>query len=120
MLSLLYLVVTAQQYFETSSCMFLDLKTVRQILLNPWVKLKYLSRNRALIHLLHSYMKDLVLLLNISLQWNTSIRGTPPFRAHKIWSWKNVHITFIFVTSVEGTPLFRGKGFSGSGNLGLR
>ena len=65
MLSLLYLVVKAEQYFVTSSCMFLDVKTVRQILVNPWVKLNHLSRNRALIYLFHSHMKDLVLLLNI-------------------------------------------------------
>ena len=44
------------------------------------------------------------------LLWDTSIQGTPPFRGHKIWSLKNVHIIFIFVTSVEETPLFRGKG----------
>ena len=36
MLSLLYLVVKAQQYFVMSSCMFLDKKTVLEIwLLNP-------------------------------------------------------------------------------------
>ena len=57
MLSLLYLVVKAEQYFVTSSCMFLDVKTVRQTLLNPWVKLNHLSRNRALIYLFHSYTK---------------------------------------------------------------
>ena len=36
--------------------------------------------------------------------WETSIQGTPPFRGHKIWSWKNVYIIFVFVTSIEGTP----------------
>ena len=35
MLLLLYLVVKAQQYFVTSSFMFLDKKTVLQIWLNP-------------------------------------------------------------------------------------
>ena len=36
MLLLLYLIVKAQQYFVTSSCMFLDKKTVFEIwLLNP-------------------------------------------------------------------------------------
>ena len=39
-------------------------------------------------------------------QWNLSF-GTPPFRGHKIWSRKNVHIIFVFVTSNEGT-LFLG------------
>ena len=39
MLSLLYLVVKAQQYFVTSSCMFLDEKTVLEIWLNPWLNL---------------------------------------------------------------------------------
>ena len=48
MLLLLYLVVKAQQYFLTSSCMFLDEKIVVEIWLNPGVKLNHLSRNRAL------------------------------------------------------------------------
>ena len=39
MLSLLYLVVKAQQYFVTSSCMFLDDKTVLEIWLNPGLNL---------------------------------------------------------------------------------
>ena len=39
MLSLLYLVVNAQQYFVTSSCMFLDEKTVLEIWLNPGLNL---------------------------------------------------------------------------------
>ena len=45
------------------------------------------------------------------LLWDTSTQGTPPFSRHKIWSWKNVHIIFVqSVSSIEGTPLFRGKG----------
>ena len=39
--------------------------------------------------------------------------GTPPFRGHKIWLWKNtliIFIIFVCITSIEGTPLFRGKG----------
>ena len=39
MLSSLYLVVNAQQYFVTSSCMFLDEKTVLKIWLNPGLNL---------------------------------------------------------------------------------
>ena len=39
MLSLLYLVVKAQQYFVTSSCIFLDEKTVLEIWLNPGLNL---------------------------------------------------------------------------------
>ena len=39
MLSLLYLVVKAQQYFATSSCMFFDKKTVLDIWLNPRLNL---------------------------------------------------------------------------------
>ena len=39
MLSLLYLVVNAQQYVVTSSCMFLDEKTVLEIWLNPGLHL---------------------------------------------------------------------------------
>ena len=42
-------------------------------------------------------------------EWNLSF-GPPPFRGHKIWSCRNVHIIFVLVTSIEGTPLFRGKG----------
>ena len=41
--------------------------------------------------------------------WHLSL-GTRLFREHKIWSGKKVHIIFVFVTSIEGTPLFRGKG----------
>ena len=37
MLSLLYLVVKTQHSFVTSSCMFLDEKTVLEIWLNPWL-----------------------------------------------------------------------------------
>ena len=34
----------------------------------------------------------------------------PLFRRHNIWSWKNVHKIFVFVTSIKGTcPLFRGQ-----------
>ena len=44
------------------------------------------------------------------LHWETSIQGTPPFRGHKIWSRKNTHIIFAPITSIAGTPLFRGKG----------
>ena len=47
---------------------------------------------------------------NNLIQWNTSIQRTPPFRGHKIWSRKNVHIIFVSFTSVVGTRLFRGKG----------
>ena len=39
MLSLLHLIVKAQQYFVTSSCMFLDEKTVLEMWLNPGLKL---------------------------------------------------------------------------------
>ena len=35
MLSFLYLIVKAQQYFVTSSCIFLDEKTVLEVWLNP-------------------------------------------------------------------------------------
>ena len=49
MLSLLYLGVKAQQYFVSSSCVFLDKKTLLKVWLNlVWVKLNRLSRNRAL------------------------------------------------------------------------
>ena len=43
------------------------------------------------------------------LLWDTSIQGTAPFRGLKIWSRKNVHRIFVFVTSTEGILLFRGK-----------
>ena len=47
------------------------------------------------------------------------ISGTSPLghlysrdtsRGRKILSLKNIHIIFVFVTSIEGTPPFRGKG----------
>ena len=44
-----------------------------------------------------------------TIEWNLSF-GTPPFRRHKIYSQKNVPIIFVFVTSIERTPPFRGKG----------
>ena len=44
------------------------------------------------------------------LLWDTSIQGTSPFRGHKIWSQKNALIIFVLVTTIDGTPLFRGKG----------
>ena len=33
-----------------------------------------------------------------------------PFRGHKIWQRTNIHIIFLSITSVEGTPLLGGKG----------
>ena len=52
--------------------------------------------------------------------------GTPLFKGHlhsrntKIWCRKNVHIIFVTVTSIERTPLFRGKGhFCGSQSPGF-
>ena len=47
MLPLLFLVVKARQYFVTSSCMFLDDKTLRDFWLNSGFKVNHLSRNRA-------------------------------------------------------------------------
>ena len=44
MLSLRYLVVKAQQYFVTSSCMFLDEKTALEIWLNPELNLAIFPR----------------------------------------------------------------------------
>ena len=43
MLSFLYLVVKAQRYFVTSSCMSLDEKTVLEIWLNPGLHLQSLE-----------------------------------------------------------------------------
>ena len=47
-------------------------------------------------------MRDIV--VNYS---GTSPLRHPPFRGHKIWSRKNVHIIFVSVTSIERTHLFR-------------
>ena len=47
MLSLLYLVVKGEQDFASSSCLFLDRKTLLKIWFNPG--LNHLSRNRALL-----------------------------------------------------------------------
>ena len=44
------------------------------------------------------------------LLWNTFIQRSPLFKGRKLRSRKNVHMIFVFVTSIEGTPLFRGKG----------
>ena len=58
MLSLLYLIVKAQQYFVTLSCIFLDEKTVLEIWLNPGLNLtvfrgtgpRLLSKLNALVY----------------------------------------------------------------------
>ena len=42
------------------------------------------------------------------LLWDTFIHWTRPFRGHKLSSRKNIHITFVPVTSIEGTLLFKG------------
>ena len=42
--------------------------------------------------------------------WDTFIQRSPPFKGHELRSRKSVHMIFVFVTSIEGTPLFRGKG----------
>ena len=39
-----------------------------------------------------------------------SIQGTLPSRGREIWPRANIHIIFLSVSSVEETPLFRGKG----------
>ena len=51
------------------------------------------------------------------LQWSvepllsdTSNQGTPPFTGHKILSRKDAHIIYASNASIEGTPLFTGKG----------
>ena len=41
---------------------------------------------------------------------DASNKGTPPFREHKILSRKNAHIIYVSNASIEGTPLFTGKG----------
>ena len=62
---------------------------------------------------------DVVVVIPFCVQWNLLVE-TAPIKGHKIWSRKNVHIICVFVTSVEGTPLFRGKRhFFWSGNPGL-
>ena len=48
---------------------------------------------------------------NNILLWNTSIQRIPPFRGHKIWSRKNVHIIFVSFTSVVGTRRRKGHFF---------
>ena len=47
--------------------------------------------------------------------------GYSSIQGHKIWSRKNVHIIFVFVTSIEGIPLYSGARdtFPGSRNPGL-
>ena len=55
-------------------------------------------------------MENCVLYAVEPLLWDTSIQGSTPFRGQKIWPWENSHIIFVFVTSIEGTPLFRGWG----------
>ena len=54
-------------------------------------------------------------LLSWFLHWSLSFE-TLPFRGHNICSEKNVHTIFVLVTSIKGTPLFRGKGHSFPGS----
>ena len=35
------------------------------------------------------------------LLWDASVQETPPFRGHKIWSQKNVHIIFVLVNFLK-------------------
>ena len=59
--------------------------------------------------------------VSVVIRWNLSF-GTPLFIGHLHSGYtkfgpgkKKVHITFVSVTSIEGIPLFRGKGhFFGS------
>ena len=54
------------------------------------------------------------------LGYSTAFQGTPPFRGHKIWSRRNVQIIFVFVISIEGTPLSKERDtFLGSRNPDL-
>lgn len=49
----------------------------------------------------------------VTVESNLSF-GTPLFRRHKLWTRRNVHIIFLSVTSIEGTPVFRERDtFSG-------
>ena len=69
-------------------------------------------RNECLYHSHQAcFSNSLLFLLNAvySGQWKLSF-GTPPFRGHKILSRKNVHIIYVSNASIEGTPLFTGKG----------
>ena len=45
-----------------------------------------------------------------SLLSDTSNQGTLPSRGHKILSPKNAYIIYVSNVSIEGTPLFSGKG----------
>ena len=51
LLSLLYLLVKAQLYFATSSCMFLDEKTVLEIWLNPGLNLTIRELGPGVFHI---------------------------------------------------------------------
>ena len=47
---------------------------------------------------------------NLFIKTPQSIQGTIPSRGREIWPRANIHIIFLSVSSVEETPLFRGKG----------
>ena len=55
------------------------------------------------------YFRDVIDWTTFIIQWNLSF-GTPLISRHKICSKKNVHIIFVSITSIEGTPLFKEKG----------
>ena len=43
--------------------------------------------------------------VSLFLLWDTCVQG------HKLLPRKSVHIIFVFATSIEGTLLFRGRGY---------
>ena len=55
-------------------------------------------------------LKSLFLYSGTSPLGHLCSRDTSSILGHKIWSRKNVHLLFVFVSSIEWTPLFRGKG----------
>ena len=79
-----------------------------QDLLLPFVRGGSSHRSDPVLSFIYHFWKNIV----GHFLWDTSIQVTPPFRRHKTWSRKNVHIISVFVTCILGpenwvSPPFR-------------
>ena len=78
-------------------CCMIDLK--KKLMINP--------RHKCKSHVKKNYTPQRVWRRKLNLSF-----GIPLFKRQGLWSGpgKNTHIIYVFITSFEGTPLFRGKG----------
>ena len=93
----------------------------------PLLPQSTLSLSVSLLSSLSSSLASSILVIpSAILQWNlflwdTSIQETSPFRGHKMWSRKNLHIIFLFLLPLLKRHLYSEERdtFSGTWNPGL-